>query len=404
MNFTQTDHDLNVTFQGSTQPELFSNITTQVTDNMTVINDIGINSSMFEKVTSMSYFTSDLTTLTSITNMTTSEPVNAYAYLMDISENVKKVCNPILFLVGTVGNLLTILVLSQKKNRHTSTAMFLLILAISDIMILFTSYVSEWTFSVWRFDFREVNGALCKSHVFLTYYSLQFSSWTLVIVTCERAISVINPTKVRLICSRRRGMTILAIMAVFLAALNCHWLVGMVHNYNPYTQRYCAGSTQAYIDFLNDVWPIIDFCITFAFPFLFIVVGNIIILTKISRARNRRSHMVASDQKKNQSGLTITLIIVNVVFIVSMAPASIFLILYALAIETQDVEKITLAFFTFDMVNLLAGLNATLNFILYFLSGSKFRADVRELFSCKGSSKTGKAQSTMSSPQIARKA
>ena len=362
MNFSQKDFEFS-SVNGSIEPDLHFNITTQMT----------------ATVNNTSEFQVTLTNPPALNNVTTPQP-NSYSHLLPITENIRKFCNPFLFLVGTIGNLLTILVLSQRKNRHTSTAIFLLFLAISDIMILFTSYVSEWTFTMWKFDFREVNGALCKIHVFCTYFSLQFSSWILVLVTCERAISVINPTKVRLICSRRRGLTGLALLVVFLALFNCHWLVGMVHEYNPYIMRYCAGSSKSYIKFLNEVWPIMDFCVTFALPFLFIAAGNTVIILKITRASSRRSHMVASDQKKNHSSLTVTLVIVNIVFIISMAPASIFLILYAFSIETQDVEQITLAIFIYDVVNILAGLNATLNFILYFLSGSKFRADVKALF------------------------
>ena len=346
------------------------------------------SSTPFRNVTSTSDFTIDFN------NMTTSAPINAYIHLEEISVTVRKICDPVLFLVGTIGNLLTILVLSQNKNRRTTTAIFLIFLAISDIMILFTSYFSEWLYVMWSFGFRQVNNVLCKLHVFLTYYSLQFSSWTLVIVTCERVISVINPTKVKLICSRKRGITGVIIMEVILALLNCHLLVGMVHEFNPYTKRYCAGITNEYREFLNDVWPVIDFCVTFALPLLFIAVGNTILIMKLSQVSRRRSHMVASDWKKNPSGLTVTLVIVNVVFIISMAPASIFLILFALAIETQDEEQITLAIFKYDMVKILAGLNATLNFLLYFLSGYKFRADVKELFGCKASSKPGKATSS----------
>ena len=152
------------------------------------------SSTPFRNVTSTSDYSLIFNPTTGFDNMT-SAPTNAYIHLEEISVTVRKICDPVLFLVGTIGNLLTILVLSQNKNRRTTTAIFLIFLAISDIMILFTSYFSEWLYVMWSFGFRQVNNVLCKLHVFLTYYSLQFSSWTLVIVTCERVISVINQLK-----------------------------------------------------------------------------------------------------------------------------------------------------------------------------------------------------------------
>ena len=193
----------------------------------------------------------------------------------------------------------------------------------------------------------------------------------------------------RLICNRKKGLLGLVVIATFLALLNGHWLVGLTHKYNAYTMTYCAASTPGYLKFLNETWPIIDFCVTFAVPCIVIMVGNTIIILKITQASRARSHMVASDKKKNTSSLTITLIILNIIFIISMAPASIFLLTFYLSIESQDDEQITRAIFIFDMVNCLAGLNATVNFILYFLSGSKFRADVKALFCCKCANSQG---------------
>ena len=328
---------------------------------------------------------SNFTFFTEQNNITTSATVttNRYTYLLDISRNFRKFCYLAFFLVGTIGNLLTVVILSFKKNRGTSTALFLLCLAASDTVILLTSYMSEWLTIVLNFNFREVNGALCKIHVFLTYFSLQFSSWILVLVTCERCLSVVNPAKVRLICDRKKGFVGLIVIATFLALLNGHWLVGLTHEYNAYTMTYCAASTPGYVKFLNETWPIIDFCVTFAIPCIILIAGNTIIILKITQASHARSHMVASDKKRNTSSLTITLIILNIVFIISMGPASIFLLTYYLTFESQDDEQITRGTFIFEMVNCLAGLNATVNFILYFLSGSKFREDVKALFCCK---------------------
>jgi len=43
-------------------------------------------------------------------------------------------------------------------------------------------------------DIRSLTGAVgCKLHFFLTYYLCHLSSWTVVVVTMERAVHVGNP-------------------------------------------------------------------------------------------------------------------------------------------------------------------------------------------------------------------
>ena len=239
---------------------------------------------------------------------------------------------------------------------------------------------------IWTFDVRSVNGFLCKFHVFLTYFSMQFSSWILVLITAERCFSVLVPHKVRLWCWRRNGLMCLLCFVFVLVLLNGHFLVGMVHEYNPTTSRYCAGISQGYIHFLNTFWPKIDMFVTFATPFIIIITGNMIIIVKLAASARRRKHMIASDRNKTSS-LTTVLLLLNTVFIISMGPSAVYMIMFPyLVAGDADLETV---YFVFDIVNLIAGLNASLNFILYVASGSKFRGELKALLCCKTTERPG---------------
>ena len=133
---------------------------------------------------------------------------------------------PVLFFIGVTGNVLTILILSKKKNRVTSTAVFLTFLAVSDIIILLTGILTHWTWIVLNFNVRTTHEIVCKIHVVLTYFSIHFSSWCLVLITFERIARVVVPHKVQLMFSRRKGFTLIAVLACILLIFNLHFFVG----------------------------------------------------------------------------------------------------------------------------------------------------------------------------------
>ena len=313
---------------------------------------------------------------------------NQYA---ELTRKIETHCILALCLTGTVGNILTIIILGRKRNRGTSIAVILLFLSVSDLFIIFTGYFSHWIFLLWKFDFREVHFLSCKLHMFLTYYGIQFSSWMLVLVTCERAYSVISPYTAKRICSRRTTITVIIITAVVLMLLNGHFLVGMgPPNGKNYTERICIFISPGYGEFIISAWGWIDFFVTFAIPFLFIVIGNTLIILKMKKNQRDRKIIVArqdssSSSEQQTNSLTYMLILLSVIFIVCTGPASVMnlMLSYLLSLANDRQDQVLL--FVKEMAFLLSGLNATLNFFLYVLSGSKFRGEVKALVGFKGS-------------------
>ena len=136
-----------------------------------------------------------------------------------VSLYVIKIVSPILFSLGIVGNLLTILILLKKKNRGTSTAVLLTVLAFSDLVIILTGLFSQWMEVMWNWDIRTVNNVFCKVHVFLTYFSVHFSSWLLCLITFERILCVFIPHKVKLVFGRKTSLMSMGILATMLFLL-----------------------------------------------------------------------------------------------------------------------------------------------------------------------------------------
>ena len=301
-------------------------------------------------------------------------------HLEQLTYNIRIVVLPILCAIGFVGNSLTMLILCRRKNRASSTSVYFLFLAVFDTLTIITGNFSVWIFAMWDFRLRAINTATCKLHVFFTYLCIHMSTWILVLLTCERVLSVVRPHRVKILCTRKKSIISLMLTTLVLTSINLHFLFGMTHRYSPITAFYCHGITHNYNIFLDKIYPIIDFCVAFAIPCPIIVVGNLIIITKLSSISRQRQQMMASEYKN--VSLTVTLLLLNVLFILSTGPASLYMFLFAYLLEVSQGHQIERLRFLLAMLNILTGLNASLNFFLYFLSGSKFRADARASLCC----------------------
>ncbi|KAH8419969.1 hypothetical protein KR009_004567, partial [Drosophila setifemur] len=104
-------------------------------------------------------------------------------------------CYSIILLCAVVGNLLVVLTLVQNRRMRTITNVFLLNLAISDILLgVFCMPVTLVGTLLRQFIFGEM---LCKLIQFAQAASVAVSSWTLVAISCERYYAICHPLRSR---------------------------------------------------------------------------------------------------------------------------------------------------------------------------------------------------------------
>ncbi|KAH8416764.1 hypothetical protein KR222_003279, partial [Zaprionus bogoriensis] len=104
-------------------------------------------------------------------------------------------CYSIILLCAVVGNLLVVLTLVQNRRMRTITNVFLLNLAISDILLGVLCMPVTLVGTLLRnFIFGEF---LCKLIQFAQAASVAVSSWTLVAISCERYYAICHPLRSR---------------------------------------------------------------------------------------------------------------------------------------------------------------------------------------------------------------
>ncbi|ESN92625.1 hypothetical protein HELRODRAFT_164701 [Helobdella robusta] len=232
------------------------------------------------------------------------------------------IISPILLIAGICGNFLSLVVLASRPFRKSSAAFGLSTLAVVDSGVLFVSLLRHWVFylSGDKIDVRTLFGSYwwCNLHVFLTYYLNQLSSWTLVLVTVERAVSVIAPLMVRSRFTRGRTVCAWFVISGLIFSINVHFFWTVEYEEEAVFQSFVGdgagngssggagnGGGDVYYDgddvrliataaatvatdsqrqcyfnrkyayFTNVLWPWIDFVLCVALPFLVIAFSNL---------------------------------------------------------------------------------------------------------------------------------
>ena len=118
-----------------------------------------------------------------------------------------KVCPPVILLLGTFGNCMTLVILHTMPRGGSSGSMslFFAALAVSDLALLYTGLLRQWLYRTVTLDVRELHNVICKIHVFVVYLSTMTSAWFLVAMTMQRVVSVLLPHRVGLLSTRRKA-------------------------------------------------------------------------------------------------------------------------------------------------------------------------------------------------------
>ena len=310
-----------------------------------------------------------------------------------------KIFPAIIIPIGTLGNLLTVLIILRQRKNVTSTTLLLICLACSDTLILYGGPLRNFISATWHFEIRNLNDAVCKIHSYLTYVSFQLSSWLLVMLTLERTVCVMFPHRVKELCIVKNTGICVVVVTLSILLLNSHFLygAGLVEDGGKLESFPCRAKYETYEKFSKFVWPWIDFCVYFAIPFSFIVTGNVLIIKKLALARRERQMLQnrkTCRQSLQSKNVTVLLLFLCAMFLITLAPVTVYFIGSPHWIESitskpdpRDIQEgMEYISFWFTVTNCISYLNATCNFILYVLSGSRFRNEVVSILLCRKAS------------------
>ena len=299
---------------------------------------------------------------------------------------------PVLLLIlGTFGNTMN-LVLFCKRNLSAFN-LFFIVLSVSDTCVLYTWLLPKWINSVMDSKIEEKSVVTCKLFdVFGTIFGL-LSAWMVVAITSQRAVSVIWPHRVSLLCTTKKAVIYLICLIGFsfmIASSNLYDKDIVKHN-GTYTCNVLYTSPE-YEFFRTKIYPWLN-SIGFALlPSALLVVSNSVLVWKVSRSvRTARATMATGQagqvdsRAKKASSMTVTLIAVSLTFFLLTMPLSLYYIVFPYTTQKPDMGDTALAVneLVFDTLWHIWYANCTVNFYLYCLTGTRFRQQLRELFCVK---------------------
>ena len=157
-----------------------------------------------------------------------------------LAKNLWVYGSPVLITVGTMGNLLSGVVMLRPNLRKCTTSLYLLVLAVADSLVLYTGLLPRWIRDLFGTDLTSGSIAACRIHPFVLNLAIHVEAWIIVCVGIERVVAVVFPYKAKHIFTRRFAARQMAIIGVILAVVNSHfyWTLTIVNEHCEEDPRY----------------------------------------------------------------------------------------------------------------------------------------------------------------------
>lgn len=234
---------------------------------------------------------------TDYSNLSVTTPENDKQY------HIVEICIlPFIFLIGTVCNILTFLVMRRKKMRHQSTYFYMAVLAVADEMVLLVGCLNYWIYLVFDKTITIMSNISCKLACVLLYGTFHFGVWIVVIMTVERFIAVALPLQASRLCTVKRAKISTLIIAFVIFAINFHFLVTHALISRNSGALGCQAIDEKYDFFMLHIWPWIDASTYSYIPLSLLIIFNILIVHNLIKA-SKNIQKLNSNSNKNRSNL-----------------------------------------------------------------------------------------------------
>ncbi|XP_075991303.1 neuromedin-U receptor 1-like [Anticarsia gemmatalis] len=231
---------------------------------------------------------------------------------------------PLLVLLGSLGNLLSVFIFYTSKLRLQSTSLYLSALALSDTLFL-TQLLPPW-FKVIQFTSLFNRLGSCQVFVYISYVTSCLSSWIVVAFTVERFVAVLYPLRRSAVCTITHAKHILSALVVGALILN----VPVIKFVTPTTDD-CNIDFEYYEH--AERFNLVDTMVSFTVPLTVIIVLNAWIVIGVCRLERARHQLMKGEEELRSSRqapppcprwqhrITRMLLIVSTVFVVLNLPA-----------------------------------------------------------------------------------
>nr|KAG5712233.1 hypothetical protein BaRGS_014583 [Batillaria attramentaria] len=243
-------------------------------------------------------------------------------------------------------------------------------LAVTDLLLLYLSLLPRWIGEQFGHWLTDKNEASCKALSWLEYSFTSLSAWLLSAMTAQRAVSIVWPARSRAVSAWKQAALTTVVLTVASFAFNSSVLYGMTKQescwWEYHFQRNALHVLQLVEIFLNSI-----------IPSLVMVVCNCFMIRAVMLSADHRP----SSGEDPQAGLapsrvTLTLIVVSLVFIVLTLPMYVTQIVLRGNSELDGHGPFQI---WYNVTSVMWITNSVVNFFLYVMTSPRFREEGKRL-------------------------
>ncbi|PVD29900.1 hypothetical protein C0Q70_09157 [Pomacea canaliculata] len=278
--------------------------------------------------------------------------------------------------VGVPGNVACILVTTSMTL--TTATLYMSLLAVADLLALVLRLISH-QIGVYKVP---LNTFVCKMDVFVQLVS-NYANWTLVLVCCERFLSIRFPLKKKIYFTKKRAILIAVLLGMILCLCYLYAFIQRDHR----EKRYCVYS-QSFYDVVETYWYWITAFIYIFLPFILLLIFPCLIIASLRRQRKAREAMVRTTPDKSgettqtrvEVAISVMVVWDAIVVFVTYAPICILEIYKPFDIVNLDTVRSTFSMAMSRHIAIaLSEANYAVDFVIYFSASKKFRSRFKKL-------------------------
>ena len=313
---------------------------------------------------------------------------------------------PIIVILGTFGNVMTIVIMRRTATGDSVTNIFFTALAVTDLISLYGTAFTFWTRYTFDFNLAALSSASCKLHAWISTGSGTVGAWILVLLTVHRATAVVWPHRVNVLCTRRKAWLAVGVITVLLAALYSHYIYGFdLHPRRNSSRFVCYYVSAEYLHFVDSVFTYIEMLIFCAGPFSCLALSNSVLVWKLTvSVREARQRLTSGNteqfetRNKAANSVTLTVIMVSLTFIILTLPNGVYFVVFIALVDDQTRSGLAKGYLYYMTMSLLLFCNMAVNFYLYCLTGRRFRQEFYNIITCGRSEATVNSSSHRNQP------
>ncbi|XP_041355292.1 kappa-type opioid receptor-like [Gigantopelta aegis] len=279
----------------------------------------------------------------------------------------------VIAIIGTIGNILQFIMMSDSKLSPLSYSVYLKLLSVSDSLVLNNAIAQQTEYYFKLTKVPDINDVLCRIVTSYEVFTMLLSPWLMVGLTLDRFVCVCFPLTRGRFCTKKKAVVVCSCLigGTILLSLPTLSLMEM-RNYG------CRES-----DLLLRYSLFLRLIMSPLLPCVIILLLNIGIISRIKRSNEFRKTFTRHTKESTKDNSTRPLVLVSVLAFVTLLPisisGSISQLFYLLVADPEPGFLVSGLWPAFHIIFLL---NFGHNFFILMASSRKYRQIMKRKLVC----------------------